>query len=155
MSSASRIPRFYRIWHLWLEPWTALGGVYHLHCAPEQYFEYMPQTARYAPASQIVYDQLASSYLFFAAVEGFVLRSTDDVKVWRAVVFALLLCDAGHMYASWMEMGTRGFFLPWLWEGSDAMTMILTCGPFVLRSAFLLGVGFDRGFGKEGGEIQK
>jgi hypothetical protein len=142
--SASQIPRIYRLWHLWLEPWTALGGVYHLHWTPEQYFAFMPHTARYASESQIVYDQLAASYLFFAAVEILVLRSTDDVKVWRAVVFALLLCDAGHMYASWMEMGARAFLLPWLWGESDAVTMVLTCVPFVLRVAFMLGVGFAR-----------
>jgi hypothetical protein len=141
-ASAQYIPFIYRLWHLWLEPPIALSGVYHLHWAPEQYFAYMPQTARYSPASQIVYNQLAASYLFFAVVEGLVLRSTYDLRVWRAVVFALLLCDAGHLYVAWLEMGTRGFLCAWLWRSHDAATMTSLILPFVLRIAFLSNAGF-------------
>ena len=59
-------PFIYRLWHLYLEPFFALGGVYHLHWAPAQYFTFMPATSAYHPDSQIAYDQLASAYLFFA-----------------------------------------------------------------------------------------
>jgi hypothetical protein len=143
-SASLAIPFVYRVWHLWLEPLTALSGVYLLHCAPEQYFEYMPQTAQYAVESQIVYNQLAASYLFFAIIEGLVLRTTYDLGVWRAVVFALLLCDAGHLYAAWLEMGTRGFVCVWAWRGHDAATMMSFVVPFVLRIAFLMKIGFER-----------
>jgi hypothetical protein len=102
----------------------------------------MPQTARYAAESQIVYDQLAASYLFFAIVEVLILRTTHELCVWRAVVFALLLCDAGHLYAAWLEMGTQAFFHAWNWRGHDAATMLSFIVPVVLRIAFLLNIGF-------------
>jgi hypothetical protein len=104
----------------------------------------MPQTARYAAESQIVYNQLAASYLFFAVIEGLVLRTTHDLNVWRAIVFALLLCDAGHLYAAWLEMGTQAFVYAWAWRRHDAATMMSFVVPFVLRIAFLLDIGFER-----------
>jgi hypothetical protein len=135
------IPRIYWIWHLYLEPLTALGGVYHLHWVPEQYFAYMPQTSRYAPESQIICDQLAASYLFFAVIEALVLRTTTEITVWRAALFALLLCDGGHLFAAWAEMGTHLTLSPWLWTVKDTVTMMLNIIPAVLRTAFLLGMG--------------
>ncbi|KAL5122025.1 hypothetical protein ACEQ8H_000241 [Pleosporales sp. CAS-2024a] len=123
------------------EPLAALGGVYHLLFTPEQYFAFMPATARYAPESRILCNQLAASYLLFAAIEVLVLRATTDVRVWRAVVRALLLCDVGHLYASWAEMGTAGLLHVRAWSGYDAFTMMTFVVPFVLRVAFLLGVG--------------
>jgi len=138
------IPRIYWIWHLYLEPLTALGGVYHLHWVPEQYFAYMPQTSRYAPESQIICDQLAACYLFFAVIEALVLRITTEITVWKAVLFALLLCDGGHVFAAWEEMGTHLTLSPWLWTGKDTVTMLLNIIPAVLRTAFLVGIGFRK-----------
>jgi hypothetical protein len=123
---------------------TALGGVYYLHWDPVRYFEHMPQTSHYSAESKIAYDQLAAAYFCFAIVEGLVLRVADDIAVWRATVFALLVCDAGHIYAAWVEMGTPGFFCPWLWRLNDAATMVMTLAPFVLRVAFLCEVGFQQ-----------
>jgi len=128
VTSASQIPFLYRLWHLYLEPLIALSGAYHLALHPALYFSYMPASAHYSPASRIVYNQLASAYLAFAVIEALVLRSTDDIRVWKTVMWALLVCDAGHAYASWVEMGTRGFWCAWEWGGKDAVTMGLTGG---------------------------
>jgi hypothetical protein len=103
----------------------------------------MPHTSQYKPESQIVCNQLASSYVLFALIEALVLRSTDDLKVWRAVVLALLVCDVGHIYAVWIEMSTHGLIFPWLWLQRDATTMLMSFMPFLLRAGFLLDVGFD------------
>ena len=119
--------------------------MYYLHWDPVRYFEYMPQTSHYSAESQIVYDQLAAAYFCFAIVEALVLRVAVDIRVWRAIVFALLVCDAGHVYAAWVEMGTRRFFLPWLWGLNDTATMLMTLAPFALRVAFLFEVGFHNG----------
>jgi hypothetical protein len=78
----------------------------------------------------------------FAAIELVVLRAADDLRTWKALVFALAVCDVGHMYAAWVEMGTVEFFSPWLWQGKDTVTMVLTVAPFLLRLALLLQVGF-------------
>lgn len=101
----------------------------------------MPSSAHYTPTSQIAYDQLAATYLCFGVMEALVLRCTHDMKVWRAVVFALFLCDLGTGYAAWAEMGTREFWCPWVWEGRDGVMMGMNWVPLVVRAAFLLGIG--------------
>lgn len=133
-------PFIYLLWHLYIEPVLALGGVYHLHFAPREYFTFMPSTAGYSASSQIVYDQLASAYLFFAFVEGVLMRVVDDRRTWRYIVFGLLLCDLGHCYAAWGEMGDKVFGAEG-WRGRDGVTNSLNVAPVVVRVAYLLGVG--------------
>lgn len=101
----------------------------------------MPATSRYSATSQIVYDQLASTYLLFAFIEGVLLRVVDDVKIWKWIVFGLALCDAGHIYAAWCEMGTELSLSPWLWSQKDFVTNFLNVMPLLTRTAFLLGIG--------------
>lgn len=109
----------------------------------------MPPSTSYNPTSQIVYDQLASSYVFFAFIEGVALRVVDDLPTWRVLVFGLALCDAGHCYAAWYAMGTEGV-LDWAaWRARDWVANVLNVLPLVVRGAFLMGVGM--GGGKEGG----
>jgi hypothetical protein len=98
----------------------------------------MLPTSQYSPESHIVYDQLAASYLLFAAVEILVPRITEDVGVGKTVVLALLLGDAGHMHASWVEMGTRHLSCPWMGQENDVITMVTSIALSLLRAAFLL-----------------
>jgi hypothetical protein len=104
----------------------------------------MPATAAYSQRSQLICDQLAAAYVFFAVVEGLVLRTTNEIQVWRTMIFALLVCDTGHLCATWAEMGTQGILSPWSWRAIDAMTMTTFVAPFVLRVAFLLEVGLKK-----------
>jgi hypothetical protein len=136
-------PFVYILWHLYLEPIFALGGVYHLHFAPQEYFSYMPASSTYAPGSQIVYDQLAACYLFFAFVEGVLLRVVDDQQTWRTIVFGLLLCDLGHCYAAVAEMGWE-VLGGQMWRGKDGVTNCLNLLPVVIRMGYLLGVGVPK-----------
>ncbi|KAF1943614.1 hypothetical protein EJ02DRAFT_453090 [Clathrospora elynae] len=144
-----KTPFIYILWHLYLEPIFALGGVYHLHWAPEEYFTFMPSTSAYTPTSQLVYDQLAACYFFFAFIQGVLLRVVNDIKTWRWIVLGLMLCDAGHCYAAWYEMGTEFVLSPWLWSQKDVVTNVLNVLPFTLRAMYLLGVGVPKtGAGK-------
>jgi hypothetical protein len=145
MSRQLQVPLIYRLSLLYIEPVLALVGAYKLHFAPESYFSYMPSSSAYSPQSQIVCTQLAAAYVCFSVIEALVLRSTNDIKVWRSVVLALLLCDIGTAYAAWVEMGGDVFWWPWRWEGMDRATMTLTAGPLAVRAAFLLGVGLGKG----------
>jgi hypothetical protein len=137
----AHIPFIYRLCHLWLEPCAALGGTYQLAFAPQLYHTFMPQTAQYSPASQLIYTQLAVMYLFLAAIEAVVLRVTTELRVWKAVLFVVLLSDIGHVYALWMEMGTHVFFTPALWTAKDGVSMLTYLLPAILRIAFMLDVG--------------
>lgn len=135
------IPPIYRYYHILIEPLMAVSGVCQLFFVPETYFSYMPASSSYHLDSRIICNQLASAYLFMAIVEALVLRvAKNDWKIWRAVVLALVVCDIGHVYASWVEMGNEEFFRPWMWGIKDGMGLILTIGPLLLRGAFLMGI---------------
>ncbi len=137
------IPFFYRLWHLYLEPIGAVGGTYHLHFVPLEYFKYMPPTSQYSAKSQIVCDQLAATYLLFAWIEAVLLRSVNDIRTWKIVLFGLALCDAGHIFAAWQDAGTDWILSPWLWDARDITTNLLNVIPFITRVAFICGVGLD------------
>lgn len=135
------IPLFYRVWLLWLEPAMALNGARYLWCTPEVYLDYMPMTAAWSPKSQIVYDQLAATYLLFAFNQAVTLRIVHDLRIWKVLLFGMALCDAGHIYSIWAEMGTKEVFSPGNWRPHDWVTIISTVGPIILRLAFVLGLG--------------
>ncbi|RMZ73997.1 hypothetical protein GMOD_00004815 [Pyrenophora seminiperda CCB06] len=136
-------PFVYRLWHLYLEPVFALGGAYHLHLAPLEYFSYMPSTTAYSASSQILCDQLASAYLLFAFIEGVLLRVVDDKRTWKWILFGLILCDLGHCYAAWCAMGDD-IFKAAGWKGKDTVTNTLNIMPVLVRAAYLLGIGVPK-----------
>jgi hypothetical protein len=125
------------------------------HWRPAEYLTGMspPATARtYDPATQVVFDQLAATYLLFAFNEAVVLRRTRERSVWRAVVLGIALCDLLHLYGACCAMGARMFGDPRLWRGVDWVNLGLPWGPVGLRMAFLLEVGFGAEGGGEGGK---
>ncbi|KAF3032845.1 hypothetical protein E8E12_000609 [Didymella heteroderae] len=137
------IPLVYRIWHLWLEPAAAMNGARLLWCMPETYHEYMPSTSAWSPKSQIIYDQLGACYMVFAFNLAFTLRVVNDIYVWKALLFGMALSDLAYLYSIWVEMGTQVFLSPGNWSQGDLVTMVTTAGPFILRMAFILGVGHN------------
>ena len=101
----------------------------------------MPVTAAWSPKSQIIYDQLAATYMLFAFNQAVTLRVVHEVYVWKVLLFGMALCDAATFYSVWAEMGTREMFSLGDWRPKDWVTMVSTVGPFFLRLAFILGVG--------------
>lgn len=150
-SIAPTIPLPYRILLLYLEPFAALNGAVITHCFPNRYLRGMSPTATslsYNPASQIIYDQLAGCYILFAFNEAVVLRQTSNLRVWKAMVLGILLCDMLHLYGSWSVMGTEMFVSPWLWRMEDWVNLVSLYGPAAMRLSFLFEVGFADGMGK-------
>ncbi|KAL7960485.1 hypothetical protein V8C34DRAFT_312590 [Trichoderma compactum] len=62
--------------------------------------------------------QLANMYFFFAINEALVLRSTRDLRVWRAVLLVLLIADFGHLY-SMKELGPGIYYNVTGWNAGD------------------------------------
>lgn len=99
--------------------------------------------------------QLANLYLLFALNEALVLRSTSDLRVWKTVLFGLLLADLGHLWTV-RQLGLD-VYLPWnfaRWNAIDWGNI-----PFVylgasMRAAFISGVGMD-GRGVEADKSKK
>jgi hypothetical protein len=116
-------------WHLYLEPLLALLAAYNLHFTPESYFTYLPPTAHYSPASQPIYTQLSSTYLFLALTLSWVLRISDP-STQRAILSALLISDTGHIWS--LTAGLQGT------STQQGIAIGLTVGPMILRGLVLL-----------------
>jgi hypothetical protein len=139
--SLPHLPIVYRLFFLWLEPLMALGGSYLCHFDPVSFLRTMSATASYSPSNQVIYDQLAATYVLFAFNEAVVLRVAKDLRVWKAMMIGLLLCDCIHIYGSWNVLGTRVFTNPFLWRAEDRLNLILLWWGLAIRTAFLTGVG--------------
>lgn len=139
-----QIPLPYRVLLLWFEPLAAFNGALLAHFTPTRYLNTMSAVAKYDPSNQVIYDQLAATYFLFAFNEAIVLRLSSDLRVWKAMVLGILLCDIIHLYGSWSALGTEVFVSPWLWRPEDAVNLSMLYVPGAMRIAFLLEVGYGK-----------
>ncbi|KAF7877646.1 hypothetical protein EAF04_001317 [Stromatinia cepivora] len=100
-----RLPMAYSWFFLIIEPISALIGAYYAHFRPLTYLQLTdsissPYTKTTIPLStSIILTQLANLYLLFAINEALILRSTSDLRVWKVVLFGMLVADFGHLYS--------------------------------------------------------
>lgn len=141
------LPLVYRLFFLFIEPVSALVGAYYAHFQQHDYLlltnsASAPVLTSIPTGTSIVLSQLANLYLLFALNEALVLRSTSDLRVWKTVLFVLLLADFGHLYS--IKALGLDIYLPWnftRWNAIDWGNI-----PFVylgasMRTAFLADVG--------------
>lgn len=141
---AFRIHFFYRVFFLVIEPISALVGAYYSHFRQETYLNLLnSDSAPSSPAplaTSVAMSQLANMFLFFALNEALVLRSTADLRVWRTVLFVLLLADVGHLY-SMRELGASIYWDVAGWNVSDLGNVPWVYLGMTMRLCFLAGVG--------------
>lgn len=148
MGTEPPIPFLYRLLFLYLEPAGAFFGTAVNILDPLRYLQSLSPTATaaaYSPLAQPIYDQLAAHLLFFSWSQAVVLRSTGDIRVWKALLFGMFLCDVLHLFASYRVLGPEVFFSPSLWRWEEWVNFIMLYGPGGLRLAFCAGVGVRRG----------
>lgn len=139
--SSLQISPLYRVLFLWFEPLAAFNGAILAHVYPTYFLRTMHATAIYDSTHQVIFDQLAATYVLFAINEGIVLRLTNDIRIWRTMIAGILCCDLIHLYGSYNALGREVFFTPGLWRPDDWMNLSMLFVPIFLRSLFLLGVG--------------
>ncbi|KAF2092040.1 hypothetical protein K490DRAFT_31146 [Saccharata proteae CBS 121410] len=144
-STPSPIPAPYRTFFLFLEPVSALAGAYYAHFCPLTYLELThrpsaPDPAHLPPATAIVLTQLANLYLLFAINEAVVLRSTNDLGVWKALLLGLLIADFGHLY-SVSSLGPSVYYDYMRWNAIDWGNVGFVYLGATMRLAFLSGIG--------------
>jgi hypothetical protein len=143
-SDFPHIPFSYILLFLWYEPLAAFGGAMLCHFDAPRFLNTMTATAVYQPSSQVIFDQLAATYVLFAFNEGIVLRMVKDLRVWKIMITGMLACDVLHLYASWIIMGTSVFVRPWVWRAEDWLAVGTMWVPLLVRAAFLKEIGFKR-----------
>ena len=141
------IPLLYRFLFLYVEPFGAfLGAIINIF-DPLLYLRSLSPTApasACSPVTQPIYDQLAA-HLLFCWSEAVVLRSTDDIKMWKRVLSGMSICDVLHLFASYRVLGPGVFFDPRLWRWEDWVNFVTFYGFGALRLAFCAEAGFGRG----------
>ena len=151
MDIQSLIPFLYRFVFLYLEPAGAFFGAVVNILDPLRYLQSLSPTATasaYSPLTQPIYDQLAAHLIFFSWSQAYVLRSTDDIRAWKALLFGMFLCDIMHLFASYRILGPKVFFSPSLWRWEEWLNFVMLYGPGGLRLAFCAGIGVGRGGNK-------
>lgn len=137
------LPLAYRLFFLVIEPIATLVGAYYAFYRPEEYLQLthaetaLPVTPL---GTKVALSQLANLYLAFALNEAIVLRSTSDLRVWKALLFGLLVADFGHLYTV-RALGIRVYYNVWSWNAIDwGNVAFVYCGA-AMRISFLTGVG--------------
>jgi hypothetical protein len=140
----------YRLLLFWIEPFFALNGAYLLMKKPTAYLNTFSPNLAYAPSNQIIYDQLGAVYILFAFNQAVVLRIAKDIRVWRAVILGILICDSVHAWTGFKVMAADGNMDPLGWRPEDWTAILALFVPGAMRIAFLCGVGISDGKAKGG-----
>jgi len=141
------IPLVYRILLLYIEPLFALNGAYLLMRKPEVYLHTFSANLAYAPSTQIIFDQLGAVYMLFAFNQAVVLRVAKDIRVWKAIILGILMCDSVHAWTGFKVMAADGNMNPVGWRPEDWVAILALFVPGAIRVAFLCGVGIGKGKG--------
>lgn len=138
----------YRLFFLYIEPFSALAGAFVAHYCQHAYLLMTHQLSAPAPTTSatlptgtaVVLSQLANLYLLFAVNEALVLRCTDDPVVWKTLLFGLLLADFGHLY-SVLPLGLGLYWKFWTWNAMDWGNVGFVYLGAATRISFLCGLG--------------
>lgn len=146
----SSIHPLYRLWHLYIEPFSAVLGAMLCTRSPLLYLSVMSPGANrshYHPEVQVVFDQLAATYLLFAFNQAIVLRMADgNLRIWRGLLAGMLLCDLVHIRGTGLALSHAGVLADVAkWRLYDWINVVMLIIPTVMRSAFLAGVGVSEG----------
>lgn len=140
------IPVLYRCFFLYIEPISTIVGAYYALFQQQAYLDLTHRLSSpitgIPTSTEIVLQQLANLYFVFALNEALVLRSTTDLRVWRTLLFCLLIADLGHLY-SVSPVGLQVYWAFWNWNAIDWGNVGFVYLGATMRSAFLLGVGLS------------
>ncbi|KAF2175667.1 hypothetical protein K469DRAFT_723870 [Zopfia rhizophila CBS 207.26] len=142
---SAAIPIWYRIFLLYIEPVSTLAGAIYAHYLQSKYLELTH--AATAPvqsvpiSTSIVLTQLANLYFAFTLNEALVLRCTNDLKVWRTLLFGLLIADFGHLYSVRL-VGGWVYWKFWAWNPIDWGNVGFVYLGALTRICFLSRLGF-------------
>ena len=146
-SDLARLPAFYRLVFLYLEPISICAGAVEAFFFQSAYLSltHAPSAPALVPVStSIVLTQLANLYLGLGLTEALILRVTSEYRVWRALITVLLIADVGHLY-SVLPLGfSRAFLQWWNWNAIDWGNVGWVYFLALTRICMLLGIGFGR-----------
>ena len=143
-ASQAQISLLYRLFFLYIEPSSAILGAYFSFFDQSTYLAltHLPSAPQGSiPIStRIVLSQLSNLYLLFAINEALVLRSTQDLRVWKTLLFGLLIADLGHLW-SVQALGWDTYWRVERWNAIDWGNVGFVYIGALMRCGFLFGLG--------------
>ncbi|KIJ57291.1 hypothetical protein M422DRAFT_23350 [Sphaerobolus stellatus SS14] len=146
------IPFLYRLFYLYIEPLSALGGAIYAGFLSKNYVNDLVLNTKLAPlyaqdvelptAVYMTAVQLANLYLLFTLNEHLVLSSTNSIRTWKRLLFGLLVADFGHLL-SVAPLGPEVYWRFWEWNAMMWGSVGFVYLGASSRICFLLGVGLD------------
>ncbi|KAK3726016.1 hypothetical protein LTR37_000164 [Vermiconidia calcicola] len=141
------LPLLYRLFFLYIEPIATAVGAYYAQFEQHEYMQLTyssSTTAAFGVSTResIVLTQLANLYFVFALNEALVLRTTNDLRVWRTLLLGLLIADFGHLY-SVNKVGVEVYYEFWKWNSMYWGNLGFVYVGAAMRTSFLLGLGLS------------
>ncbi|KAJ4380190.1 hypothetical protein N0V86_004499 [Didymella sp. IMI 355093] len=140
--TARAIPSFYRIFFTWLDPIICLWGAYLDFFAPRtvlssHILEDTPDIGHI-----MILKQRGGNMLNFGFISAFLLRYTQDPKIWHIVEIGLLITDFAYFPAVFGALNAQHRVLPEMWRAEDWGSLVVTGAATLVRLAFCARVGF-------------
>lgn len=142
--ASSTIPYLYRFLLLNLEPLFALNGAVLVFLLPGTYVSTMTRgvVASTQPSTSFIYTELAGGWLHLSFTEGIMLRTVDDLRVWKLVSAAILLSDVMYCHSCAEALGGWGVWINVMeWTTADWVVALGTWPFLLVRLAIVLGIG--------------
>lgn len=148
----SKIPILYRIFFLYIDPLVCLLGIYTFffdhpiyikNGTPRSLSSTIPNQ-NLTPLETFLLSALGSYSLCIFGIQILLLHQFHDVKIWRIVMFSILLTDLGLLYTVY-SVDPTAFWDVGGWTSGDWSNNGILGVVIAIRSAFLLGVGGVRG----------
>jgi hypothetical protein len=151
----ARIPLFYRIFFLYIDPVICLSGIYlfffdpHtfiLNGVPSAITSQISPTSTIPPLTNYLIMSCGSYSLFVFAMQILLLHPFKDapdglnVRIWRTVQFGILLIDLGLLYGVYVADPKAALDVSG-WGSGDWTNNGILGLVALIRSAFLLGIG--------------
>lgn len=145
-SAKASVPYFYRLILLTIEPLFALMGSVLVLIDPGTYLGSITRhSVAFTPDTTFLYTSLAGSWSYFAFVEAVVLRSFDDLALWRVLCAGMLLSDFAFCHSTAQAVGGWGIYVNvWDWTPEDYVAFATTAPMVLTRILLVLGVGLKR-----------
>ncbi|KAF2440284.1 hypothetical protein P171DRAFT_435110 [Karstenula rhodostoma CBS 690.94] len=151
----SGIPTFYRIFFTSIDPLIALSGAYMDFFDPETILaSSFPRASLYAeptPPITVLLRQAGGAFIMMAFLMVFMLRYTEDVKIWKMFELGILVTDFTLFYSLYGALEGQGRLDVGAIRWEEWGTIVITGFVTVVRIAFLGGLGFS----KKGGDGAK
>ena len=96
------------------------------------------------PAQALVFNQFGAFCIFTFSLSAFMLRSTNDLSIWRFYQGSKCVVDIIVVLLTVMDYSRQGRLNPLVWRTEDWFSLPITAWCAVLRASFMLGIGLDK-----------